>query len=157
MTDTQTPGQGTRASTTSPPRVEMPGAPALAPVVEVLVDSIAQTVVEVVGLGNLLDSRRKNAHNLTKHSVKSTPSLDKARGSAIAVPFTTAHGAAAVNILRWKTLSHTVCSLDLTNTLPSKIFMAQQELDCCLLSSSPTDPRQHIRARRLCTAPCKST
>jgi hypothetical protein len=76
MRDSQTPGQETLASTMSPPRVEMPGGLALGLAVELFADSIAQAVVEVVGL--LLECRRKNAHKSIKYQATSAPILDKA-------------------------------------------------------------------------------
>jgi hypothetical protein len=54
----------------------MPGGLALGLAVELFADSIAQAVVEVVGL--LLECRRKNAHKSIKYQATSAPILDKA-------------------------------------------------------------------------------
>jgi hypothetical protein len=119
----------------------MLGAPASGLAVEVFAGSIAQAVVEVVTPGPLLDIHRKNNYRSARHRATSTPNPDTVMGNATAVPIKRTHGAAPVNILRWRMLNHTVFSLDLNNTLHFKITKAQQELECCLLSSSPTGPR----------------
>lgn len=118
----------------------MLGAPVLGLAVEVFVGSIAPVVVEVV-IGRLLDIHQKNSHPPARHRAISTQNLGTSRGNATAVPIKKTHGAAPVNILRWRMLNHTACSLDLTNTLRSKISKAQREIDCCLLSFSLTDMR----------------